>query len=63
MEERVSFNELIRKQQNYKGKKCDETHDSAPYYDFGIIKCQYCGGAVSKERAVRFIEYNTEKKI
>lgn len=31
---------------------------SAMFNDFGIIKCQYCMGEVSKERADKFIAFN-----
>jgi hypothetical protein len=59
MNDELKISDVVERQNNYKGKKCDEKHSSAIYYDFGIIKCQYCMGAVSSERAVKYIEYNT----
>lgn len=39
-------------------KYCRCDIESAIYNDFGNIKCQYCGGVVSEERAEKFTKYN-----
>lgn len=33
--------------------------ESALYNDMGVVKCQYCMGAVDKERADEWKKYNT----
>lgn len=45
-----------------KHKICTCDIDSALFNDFGLVKCQYCCGVVSEERAKQWIEYNTPIK-
>jgi len=42
--------------------KCLCYDKSALYADMGVIKCQYCTGAVDRVRARRFIEANIMKR-
>ena len=47
---------------NPKIKRCRCNVPSALYFDFGMVKCSYCSGLVSMERAKKYIDYNTERR-
>jgi len=54
------LNEHIRLLNSGHYKVCDCNIESAWFYDFGMYKCQYCGGALTDfERVRKIIKYNT----
>jgi hypothetical protein len=37
---------------------CNCEENQALFYDDGLVRCQYCGGLVSKDRAHKFLQEN-----
>jgi len=53
------LNEHIRLLNSGRHKICNCDIESAWFYDFGMYKCQYCGGMLTDlERVRKIIEYN-----